>query len=168
MILFNISAVAEETYDIRNVNWGMSLKEVRNQEKSDLLYPLTDNFKNKLIYADKINNYTHLINYQFNKLDELYLVIYLLEETPKNGYLDYYEVIKEKYTNKYGKPKTDKIKGEIPENTDKIKALKNEQITIKTVWENEYIQLTIEIEGDKKNNEIIFSEIYISKLYLLT
>lgn len=83
IILIPNYILAQANFDVRKVNWGMTIEEVRNSE--EYLIPISEN-KNELVY-DKIElneEITCKLNYTFSngKLIEVLYIVY----GPQNNY----------------------------------------------------------------------------------
>ena len=91
--------VLAQKHDIREVNWGWTLAQVKAVEKAKL-YGQT---KNELTYIGLLNNKSYTISYTFidNKLVEL---TYTCNEdyVNKNNYVDDYKELKSILSGRYG------------------------------------------------------------------
>lgn len=88
-------------FKVRNSEFGMSLKQVVNIEKEKLLEKGDD----YLFYSTTMNNYDYRLLYNFVD-NKLYRIIYSLNENfvNMNNYITSYKDMKDKLTEKYGKP----------------------------------------------------------------
>lgn len=130
--------IANEGYMVRNLNWEMSIDEVKLLEKATLI---DDEFG--LTYHDEIDGQSFNIRYWFksNKLDMM-MMDYVLDYEDYNEYLSKYEKIKLEYDNKYGQP----TKYEEEWKDSSLKEHKNRygyavsrgRLVIRTTYENEY------------------------------
>lgn len=132
---------------VRNLNWGMSIDEVRLLEKSKLI---DDNLG--LTYLDTIDGQPFKINYNFrsNELNMMRMD-YVLDYEDYNEYLTKYEDLKKELNNQYGNA----IKYEEDWKDNSIKGHKNrygyaisrEKLIIRTIYENEFSKIFLVLLG---------------------
>lgn len=143
ILLFTLVSVAEE-YDFRNINWGMSIEEVKNNEELELVYET----ENSLMYETMLNSNDFYLVYFFDD-SKLTQGVYSLKETFYNNlkYVRCYEKLKENLTEKYGEPIKDEelwlddyYKGNYSKYGD---AVLIGDLFYTTVWENEGTQILL-------------------------
>lgn len=132
---------------VRNLNWGMSIDEVKLLEKATLI---DDNLG--LTYLDKIDGQSFKVNYQF-KSNELNMMRmdYILDYKDYNKYLTKYEDLKKEFNNRYGQA----IKYEEDWKDNSIKGHKNRygyaisrgKLIIRTIYENEFSKIFLVLLG---------------------
>lgn len=132
---------------VRNLNWGMSIDEVKLLEKSTLI---DDKFG--LTYLDTIDGQPFKIKYSF-KSNELNMMMmdYILDYEDYNEYLTKYEGLKEEFNNRYGQA----VKYEEDWKDDSFKGQKNrygyaisrEKLIIRTIYENEFSKIFLVLLG---------------------
>jgi hypothetical protein len=95
-----------KTYDIRNVNFGYTIAQVKQAEKGNKIDSSENNF---LSYKVTMGNYDVILMYQFNSQGKLYSVAYKIDKdylSSGNECIDDYEDIKSAMIKKYGNSQT--------------------------------------------------------------
>ena len=105
LLAFSSDALAQDA-DFRNVNWSMTVEEVKNAETAKLRQ---ENAK-ALVYSTTLNNDNFYLVYHFGE-EGLYHAFYQYNEkhTNKNSFLNAYDDLKTILQNKYGTPEVDKV-----------------------------------------------------------
>lgn len=142
-------------YDLRNVNWGMSLQDVINSEEQTYTYISED--KQQIMYSDVTAgnvNFTYLMYYFDN--DALNHAIYYADNTHSsdNLYIEDYNSLKDKLTSLYGTPNPNDVK-EIwyddlykDNPNDYGKAVARGDLTMATRWTTDTTIITLFLSGD--------------------
>lgn len=142
-------------YDLRNVNWGMSLQDVINSEEQTYTYISED--KQQIMYSDVTAgnvNFTYLMYYFDN--DALNHAIYYADNTHSsdNLYVEDYNSLKDKLTSLYGTPNPNDVK-EIwyddlykDNPNDYGKAVARGDLTMATRWTTDTTIITLFLSGD--------------------
>ena len=109
VILCSVSLA--HTADYRNVNWGMSKSEVKQNETQLTLIP-DDEDSNDLYYRGEIAGHNIRLHYNFtnNVLSDVY-VSFQIKHTNFDLFIDDYKSLKDQLTQKYGNPVYDKQLG---------------------------------------------------------
>ncbi len=95
-------------YDFRNISWGMTIEEVRASESQQ---PSGEDDETLIYDNVDVGGFDATLVYFFSN-DSLFSGGYFIEDnehTNQNLYIDDYNSLKEKYTQKYGDPITDDI-----------------------------------------------------------
>ena len=150
--------------DFRNVSWGMSKEQVKQNESLDLAREQ----ENDLVYMTSIGSIDCLLFYYFVD-DHLYSAIYWVVEdhATENQYIDDYKRLKNMLTEKYGNPVIDEeiwrrsLYKNCPD--DKGLAASIGDLTLLAEWETENTVIGIMLSGD--NYEIGLAIMYDSKEY---
>ena len=160
-LLLTVGVLAE---DFRNINWGMSVGEVKGIEETVAL----DESESGLLYNATIDNKNFKLVYHF-KENKLYKATYVYSENVLNNvqyYLDY-KIFQDMLTEKYGEPTykkemwlRDLYKGDIQYYGT---AVRLGHVVFQTDWENESTQIQMNLIGTKSG--IMFPIQYTSKEY---
>lgn len=154
------------TFDVRNVRWGMTKEEVKLNEKGIFKYNLD---KNTMSFSDKILTYNCGILYTFinNKLVKV-SILFEIYNIENNLYVNDYNLIKKTVLNKYGKPAIDKIDwtNDMFENEPSNigLALSLQQVNYYAVWTLKRNDILLLMRGDD-DGKIKISLLYASQQY---
>lgn len=146
---------SDESYSLRNVNWGMSIQEVIQSEEQDYDYMSGD--ESQLVYSN-ITAGTVKFSYLMYNFDDAALnqAIYYAEDThtSDNLYVEDYKTLKDKLTSLYGTPNPDDVK-EIwyddlykDDPNDYGKAVARGDLTMATRWTTDTSVITLFLSGD--------------------
>ncbi len=109
-IVFVSGGIFGNDLKFRNVEWGMSIDEVKDNETAKFYTEFNKEHTYSIVYKTKINNYSTLLLYNFYE-NKLFYALYLFTEKHSNDnlYIKDYEELKRMLINKYGEPDTDEI-----------------------------------------------------------
>lgn len=139
---YNISyGYEEKEFDIRNVKWGMTKKEVMKSEKSG---NLIENKNDSLIYKDNIFDHNAVISYLFNDKKLTGVMILLIDFDNPEQVAELYLKSKNMLANKYK---------EIPSERDIVSEFESDRSKIGLI-------------GANHNNKLSLLFIYSDKAYL--
>mgnify|MGYP006279006303 CR=1 FL=1 len=161
MVFLLTSVVGAEDYDFRKVNWGMSVEQVKENEKSQLL----DGNDETLMYRVDLNNNEYVLLYGF-KNDKLYKTVYILDESFELGttYVSEYNYFKKLLTEKYGNASGEGKVWIDDTYKDNIKlALYYKDLIYKNKWENNKVEIDTVLSSS--NDKIVIFLQYVSKEY---
>ncbi|WP_026489154.1 zinc ribbon domain-containing protein [Butyrivibrio sp. XBB1001] len=98
--LYDEKKYERDSVDVRNVKFGDSIETVKKYEKCEILDESVDG----LVVADTLDGNDVWVCYFFNEDDQLYMVVYSIEERFSNYdlYISAYDNIVEKLVAKYG------------------------------------------------------------------
>jgi hypothetical protein len=106
-ILITTNLKAQEKHDIRNVNWGWTLAQVKVSEKLKLF----EQTKNELTYFGSLNNKSFMLSYDFIDNKFVRLTYTCTEEfINKNNYIDQFNELKDILIKRYGSTSYDRVK----------------------------------------------------------
>lgn len=158
----NITSEEKREGDVRSAKFGDSMEIVEQYEEGEPYEHTGDT----LLYETELNGFTTTIGYSFNENDQLYSVLYLINEehTNYNLYCSDYESINDILTEKYGKPASEDVnKSSLYEYcSDAGEALSLGQVVFVTKWELENMNITHVLIND---NSILHMISYDSKKY---
>jgi len=156
-------------YDLRKIQWGMTMEGVIKNEEATL----SEQYKKEaLIYNNiEVVNYDTKLIYSFNEDDELYRATYLFiheyEDRLKHFYIDDFMNLKNKLTEKYGDPifyKEIGLEEEDLSDISKLNRLLTEgDIALIGRWETDRTEIVMELNTYNDEDNISFYIDYFSK-----
>lgn len=146
-----IDAMLDNKADFRNMNWGMTQKQVQSKERNKYAGMMGDNI---LIYEGKLNNIQCSIMYEFS---DDYLIkgryIFNKQFVNKSNFWDIYKNFKNLLSQRYGEPGTDDNKtwlNDAYKNSaqDKWLAISMGYMTITSQWQSDTSIITLFLHGE--------------------
>jgi len=154
------------TPDFRNVSWGMSMSEVKENETEVSLSEVKDGLFNKDVKVDGI---PFFLSYHFVD-DKLYEATYQASEMVNdNSYVNSFASLKSTLSEKYGQPVVDKTFWVNENSTFKDNpteygyAVASGDLAFVTQWEMPTTAITLTLAGFKLENSLLI--MYISPKY---
>lgn len=148
VLLLTTTFLISSEFDLRKLNWGMTMDEVSKAET----LKLDSKIGGQLKYTAVIDNIDFTLLYTF-KEERLYKAVYTCKETYLNGndYIADYNTLKGKLEKKYGAPKTtDKVwKSEQykDDEADLGKAIGEGKLYYHTRWQNDRSTIDLKLIG---------------------
>jgi hypothetical protein len=140
-------------YDLRKIQWGMTIEGVRKNEEATLS---GQHKTESLIYKNiEVVNYDADLIYDFNENGKLYKATYLFiheyEDSLKLFYIDDFMNLKSILTEKYGEPEYYNeigLEEKYHEDTEKTNSLLIEgSITLRARWETDRTDIFLELSS---------------------
>lgn len=162
LVLRGLNVLAEESYDFKSTNWGMTKQQVKVSENSALIEE-----RDKVIFYNvKVAGFDAVLGYEFveNKLcDAMY--IFIEEHSNETQYINDFFTLKELLTDKYKEPIIDDIvwKNDLYRNDPQYYGLAVSigHLSLLSKWETENTMIDLILWGD--NFEINMGLRYASK-----
>lgn len=142
--------------DFRKVRWGMSLKQVKQIEKLEVLKETAAS----LIFKDTILGFPVFLAYHFNN-DRLQRcnMVFTQEHTNKNDFISDYNSIKDAFSKKYDEPKYDLTNWKNKLYQDDFSrwgfAISLGHLNYLSTWENTRSRITFSLSGDNYKIELL-------------
>ncbi len=151
-------------FTFRKTNWGMSRDSVRNAEEQK---PYKED-DSDLLYVTTVADRKMLVGYFFSSSGLAQARYALLEEhSNKNDYISDYESLKEKLSEKYGRPESDETNWKNDLFKDKPDdygtAVSVGHLGFRDTWQSKTTEITLKLYGD--NYEIHLTTNYFSKIF---
>lgn len=162
LVIMITGVVGAEDYDFRQVNWGMSMEEVKQAEDNS---QLREESSTDLIYNITLNNIDFVLKYNF-KNNKLYESFYIMNDSFDIGqiYIDKYKYFREILTEKYGDA-SGKGRMKLGDTYDDTKlALYHKELVYMNNWETDKVK--IESYLSKLGDGITILITYKSKEYM--
>jgi len=124
-----------QTFDFRNVNWGMDSAQVKKAEKARYI----DSKNNRIMFAGKLDNLDTKIFYYLTSSNQLYKAFYMISMESKNpsdyvkNYLMLQKLLSEKYHSPYSQV-VHTINGRTITQEDWGSNLVSDNLNLETKW----------------------------------